>query len=272
MGDKMKTILITGSSTGIGRAAAEFFADKGWNVAATMRTPKKNSLRERKNLKKYRLDVTDKDSIKKAVSQTIKDFGKIDVLLNNAGYGAMGPLEAATDNEIKRQFDVNLFGLLDVTRAVLPNMRRNKSGIIINISSVGGRMTFPLLSLYHGTKFAVEGISESMNYELNPLGIKVRLVEPGGVKTDFAGRSMNLFNNKLKAYEPIVSNLRKAWHNDSFVPGTARGVAKVIYKAATSKRKKMRYVSGYDAKFMLSMRKLIGTNGVMNIVKKMFKI
>ena len=230
-----KCVLITGSSTGIGKATAKFFSDMGWNVSATMRTPEKNDLKESDNLIKIKLDVTDKKSIKNAVDQTIKKFGRIDVLVNNAGYGAFGPVELATDDQIKRQFDVNVFGLLDVTRVVLPQMRKQKSGRIVNISSVGGQITMPLGSLYHGTKFCVEGISESMNYELNPLGIKVKLVEPGGVKTDFASRSLVKFENKkIKDYDKTVNKMMSLMNKKEIAISTSESVAKIIYKASTS--------------------------------------
>src|ERR1700761_2653364 len=190
-----KTVLITGASSGFGKAAVKLFHTNDWNVIATMRSPEKETeLSKLSNVFISKLDVTDKASIKTSVAAGIERFGKIDVLVNNAGYGAMGALEASTEEQVKQQFDVNLFGLIAVTKAVLPGMRQQKSGTIINVSSVGGRITFPFSSLYHSTKFAVEGLTESMQYELNPLGINLKIVEPGGYKTEFAGRSMTLFN------------------------------------------------------------------------------
>src|SRR5476649_1549613 len=199
-----KTVLITGASSGFGRAAVKLFDANNWNVIATMRSPEKETeLSTLSNVFISKLDVTDRSSIQNAVSEGIGKFGKIDVLVNNAGYGALGALEAATEKQVKQQFDVNLFGLIEVTKAVLPGMRQQKSGIIINVSSVGGRVTFPFSSLYHATKFAVEGLTESVQYELNPLGIRLKIVEPGGYKTEFAGRSMALFGvNGLEDYKP----------------------------------------------------------------------
>jgi NAD(P)-dependent dehydrogenase (short-subunit alcohol dehydrogenase family) len=172
-----KTVLITGASSGIGKATAKRFQSAGWNVVATMRSPEDE--RELNNLDRVlvtRLDVLDLPSIQLAVQEGLARFGKLDVLLNNAGYGAYGPLEVTPMEKIRRQFDVNVTGLLATTQAVLPYFRVQRSGTIINISSIGGRITFPLGTLYHGTKFAVEGLSESLHFELLPLGIRVKLV------------------------------------------------------------------------------------------------
>jgi len=195
-----KTILITGASTGIGRASALHFQQAGWNVIASMRTPAQESqLTALENVLVTRLDVTDAASIESAVSAGLARFGRIDALLNNAGYGAYGPLEATPMDKVRRQFEVNVMGLLATTQAVLPYMRRQKSGVILNVSSIGGRITFPLGTLYHGTKFAVEGLSESLHFELLPLGVRVKLIEPGMVRTDFAGRSFDFSNDPAAA-------------------------------------------------------------------------
>ena len=167
----MKTILITGASTGIGKATALHFQQNGWNVIATMRSPEKEQdLTSLDNVLVTRLDVLDLESINSAVDAGIEKFGKIDALLNNAGYGAYGPLEAIPRANMVRQFDTNVIGLLDVTRALIPHFRANKDGMVINVSSIGGKMTFPFGSLYHGTKFAVEGISEALSYEFETFG------------------------------------------------------------------------------------------------------
>ncbi|NCU33701.1 MAG: SDR family oxidoreductase, partial [Candidatus Moranbacteria bacterium] len=228
---KQKTIFITGSSSGIGRATVELFSKNGWNVAATMRSPEKESkLTKLPDVKLYKLDVLDITSINEAVSNVINDFGRIDVLVNNAGYGAIGPFEAATYDQIRHQFNTNVLGLFDVTREIIPHFRENQSGIIINISSVGGRLTFPLFSLYHGTKWAVEGFSESLHYELRPFGIKIKLIEPGAIKTDFYGRSQVIFNKEgLHDYdrytEKVLPNMFKAGERGS----SAGLVADAIY-------------------------------------------
>ena len=175
----VKTILITGASSGIGKATARLFQRTGWNVVATMRSPdNETELGTLENTLVTRLDVTEPASIDEAVEAAIDRFGTIDVLLNNAGYGAYGPLEAFPMERIKRQFDTNVIGLIATTQSALRHMRAARSGIIVNISSIGGQMTFPLGTLYHGTKFAVEGLSEALHYELEPLGIRVKIIEP----------------------------------------------------------------------------------------------
>ena len=264
-----KTILITGTSSGIGKSIAKYFSEKGWNVAATMRKPEnEKELEKLSNLRLYPLDVTDMGSVKNAINSAINDFGNIDVIVNNAGYGAVGVFEKATDKQLRKQFDVNLFGVFNVIREILPHFKNKGKGKIINITSVGGRLTFPLYSVYHGTKWAVEGFSESLNYELRPLGIKVINVEPGAIKTDFYDRSQDLFENKkiteYDDYEKVcMENMQKSGEK---APGPLL-VAKVVWKAANSNSNKMRYVAGGDAKMLLFVRKLIPLNWFFKIVR-----
>ena len=243
-----KTVLITGASSGFGKVAAKLFHTNDWNVVATMRSPEKETeLSTLSNVFISKLDVTDKLSIQNAIKEGIKKFGKIDVLVNNAGYGALGALEAATEEQVKQQFDVNLFGLIEVTKAVLPGMRQQKSGVIINVSSVGGRITFPFSSLYHATKFAVEGLTESLQYELNPLGIRLKIVEPGGYKTEFAGRSMTLFSTDgLDEYGPAFNKFMGMLDHWPMSENISE-VADAIYQAATDGTEKLRYPVGHDA-------------------------
>jgi NAD(P)-dependent dehydrogenase (short-subunit alcohol dehydrogenase family) len=268
-----KTVLITGSSSGIGKAAAQYFVEKGWNVAATMRKPEaEKDLRETPSLKLIRLDVQDEASIAEAVRQTIAAFGKIDVLVNNAGYGLAGVAEFISEADIRRQFDVNVFGVMAVTNAVLPHFRANKSGRIINVSSMGGRVTFPLFSYYHATKFAIEGYSESLNYELNPLGIDVKIIEPGGVKTDFGGRSMDMVKTDNPNYQRLQGKLMEALSDDSNIITEAIDVAKIIFQAATTTGSRMRYLVGSDARMMWTVKRLFGTNFQQKAVKSFYKI
>jgi NAD(P)-dependent dehydrogenase (short-subunit alcohol dehydrogenase family) len=250
-----KTVLITGASSGFGKAAVKLFHTNDWNVIATMRSPEKETeLSALSNVFISKLDVTDKLSIQSAVAVGIEKFGKIDVLVNNAGYGALGALEAATEEQVKQQFDVNLFGLIEVTKAVLPGMRQQRSGVIINVSSVGGRVTFPFSSLYHATKFAVEGLTESMQYELNPLGIRLKIVEPGGYKTEFAGRSMTLFNTDgLDEYQPAFNKFMGMIEHWPMSENIGE-VADAIYEAATDGTEKLRYPVGHDAVQLIQTR------------------
>jgi NADP-dependent 3-hydroxy acid dehydrogenase YdfG len=258
MDDMSKTILITGASSGIGKATARYFKEQGWNVVATMRSPnKEKDLTALDNVLVTRLDVQDPSSIKSAIEASIARFGKIDVLLNNAGYGAYGPLEATPMEKIRRQFDVNVIGLLETTKAILPHFRANRSGVIVNVSSIGGKMTFPLGTLYHGTKFAVEGISEALSWEMEAIGVRVKIVEPGAIKTDFAGRSFDLSKDEgMVEYQPLVKKLVSLLDNLMATGSDPIVVAKVIYEAATDGTNQLRYTAGEDAKELMANRRV----------------
>lgn len=254
----MKTILITGASTGIGRACAEHFQAEGWNVAATMRTPSKGAaLAELDNVEVLALDVTDRASIDAAVATTIERFGAIDVVLNNAGYGLAGALEAASPEQLERQFATNVYGPIYVMQACLPHMRERRAGIIANVTSVGGRLVLPFNSLYHGTKFALEGISESLALEVAKWGIQVKLIEPGGVRTDFAGRSLDMTSKEgLDAYDETLGNVVKSFmdparQHDYSEPADT---AKIIFDAVTDGTGRLRYLAGADAEAMVEQR------------------
>jgi NAD(P)-dependent dehydrogenase (short-subunit alcohol dehydrogenase family) len=269
-----KTILITGASSGIGKETAKYFHLKGWNVVATMRNPENETeLTQLENVLVTKLDVLNLESISQAISKGIQQFGGIDVLLNNAGYGAYGPLESFPRENILRQFNTNVIGLLDVTRAILPHFREHRKGIIMNVSSMGGKMTFPLGSLYHGTKFAVEGISESLRYEVEQFGGKVKIIEPGAIATDFAGRSFD-FNNdeKLDAYQNIVTKIMSAFPQMIKNAAPTSVVTEVIYRAATDGTNQLRYMAGKDAKMFNLFNKLFGYNFIFKMNKRFFKL
>lgn len=249
-----QTVLITGASSGFGKETVKLFHQKGWNVVATMRSPDQ-SFAALDGVLVTRLDVTDKGSITSAVDLAIRQFGGVDVLVNNAGYGTLGALEAAPDAVIHQQFDVNLFGLIDVTKAVLPGMRARHTGVIINVSSIGGQVTFPFCTLYHATKFAVEGLTESLQYELNPLGIRLKIVEPGGYKTEFAGRSMAFYGaggigDYQAPFDKFVGMLEH-WPMSENIGE----VADVIFAAATDGSEKLRYPVGHEAAPLLETRR-----------------
>lgn len=268
-----KTILITGASSGIGKATAIYFQDKGWNVIASMRSPEKETeLNELENVQLESLDVLDLASINQAIAKGIKKFGKIDALVNNAGYGAYGPLESFPRENIIKQFNTNVIGLMDVTRAIIPHFRENNNGVIVNISSIGGQMTFALGSLYHGTKFAVEGISESLHYEMAQIGVKVKIVEPGFIATDFGGRSFDFQAGDIEAYQPIINALLKQWQNPNNTVSPASLVAEVIYEAVTDGSNQLRYRAGDDADFLLGSRKKMTDEEFFSMMNKQLEI
>ena len=200
-----KTIFITGSSTGLGRATALLFATRGWNVIATMRDPSKElELGGVQGVTLLPLDVTNPAQIQEAAGLALAR-GPVDVVFNNAGYGLAGPFEGASDAQLVAQIDTNLLGVMRVTQAFLPALRARGTGTIITTTSIGGLVTFPLNSVYHATKWGLEGWSESLAFELSKFGIRVKTVAPGGIKTDFAGRSLVLTQHP--AYAEMVAKV-----------------------------------------------------------------
>jgi NAD(P)-dependent dehydrogenase (short-subunit alcohol dehydrogenase family) len=256
-----RTVLITGCSTGFGLATARLFAARGWNVVATMRHPEAGAaLAGLDNVLVTRLDVQDLSSIEAAVAEGIARVGRIDVLVNNAGFGLFGVFEATAREKIQEQFDVNVFGMMDVTRAVLPHFRANRSGVIVNISSGAGVFALPMIPLYCASKFALEGFSEALSYELAGLGIAVKIVEPGGVtSTDFGRRSSEEAADAggIPDYRPfqeaamaVFAGLRASRAN-----ATSEEVAEVIFTAATDGTDQLRYVATEDIKPLVAARR-----------------
>ncbi len=269
-----KTIVVTGASSGIGKATARLFRDKGWNVAATMRNPSaERDLVESAALKLIALDVQDPEAPRAAAAKALQAFGRIDVWVNNAGYGAFGPVEAGSRAQIERQFDVNVFGLIACVQAVAPHFRANRAGVLINVSSVGGLMTLPSFAVYNASKFAVEGLSEGLWYELGALGIKVKVVEPGVIATDFAGRSLDAWDiSALPDYAAFMDKVKRT--RQSYVKNSSspERVAAVVYAAATDPSDRMRYLAGADARCLVALRRLLGSRLQMRLVKRVFKI
>lgn len=263
-----KVVLITGASSGIGLHTAKLFQAKNWKVAATMRSPDKaGELQKIVDIECLRLDVTDPASIKSAVEATLEKFGRIDAVVNNAGYGLIGAFEAASTEQIERQFETNVLGLMNVCREILPYFREQKRGTIVNIASVGGRMTFPAFSLYHSTKWAVEGFSESLHYELAPFNIRVKIIEPGPIKTDFYGRSQDVTKKEgLTAYDNFVTraigNMQKAGEDAP----DGEIVAQTIYEAVTDTSSRLRY--GVNTKGILTLRRLLPERLFYAIIRK----
>ena len=264
-----KVVLITGASSGIGLETAKLFQTKNWKVAATMREPEKAvELQKIVDIECIRLDVTDIASIKTAIAATLEKFGRIDAVVNNAGYAVLGAFEAATPEQIERQFQTNVFGLMNVCREILPYFREQKRGYIVNIASIGGRMTFPLYSLYHATKWAVEGFSESLQYELAQFNIRVKVIEPGPIRTDFYDRSLDFATKPgLTAYNNYVNTA----HPNMLKAGeSATGplvVAKKVYKAATDSSFKIRYPVGGNGPVLLFIRWLLPLSWFSAIVR-----
>jgi len=251
-----KIVLITGCSSGIGLATAKRFAQAGWQVVATMRNPSQaGELASLPNVLLQALDVTDKDSIQAAVAATLARFGRIDALVNNAGFGLFGPFELASDEVIARQFNTNVFGLFDVTRAVLPTMRQQAAGVVLNVASVGGLTTLPFNSLYHAAKYAVVGFTEALNHELSEFGVRAKFVAPGGVATDFAGRSLSTtFSDNNHPYAANVARALEAWGQRRGGYAGPEQVADVIFNAVTDGSAQVRYISGADAEMLLNAR------------------
>lgn len=243
----MKTIFITGASSGLGKATAKLFAEKGWNVIASMRQPEKETdLTAYENIHLLKLDVTNDTEIKEAVNKALA-MGKVDVLFNNAGYGLAGPLEGYGDQQIERQFNTNVLGVIKLTKAFLPHFREQKSGVILNTTSIGGLVTFPLSSIYHATKWALEGWSESMSFELGLHNIQIKTVSPGGIATDFMSRSLDVGSHE--AYAPLFDALLASFNNpDSPLQfSEPEKIAQVVFEAATDGKNQLRYLAGDDA-------------------------
>lgn len=255
-----RVVLVTGSSSGIGRETALFFASRGWRVVASMRCPEVGGrvFSGLGNVDVVRLDVLDRDSVSSAVGFAVEKFGGVDVLVNNAGYCVFGPFEATFFEQVKREFDTNVLGLMEVTRAVIPVMRGRGGGVIVNVSSVAGLVSFPFYSVYNASKWAVEGFSESLFYELKPFGIRVKVVEPGVVKTDFYSRSIVCARKEgLDVYDGFVKCV-----SDNVAAMVERGssprvVAEAIYRAALDESDRIRYPVGLNASPVFFLRRIL---------------
>jgi NAD(P)-dependent dehydrogenase (short-subunit alcohol dehydrogenase family) len=259
-----KTIFITGASTGLGKATAKLFQSKGWNVIATMRNPdKETELNTLENVTLLPLDVTNPEQIKATVKAAVETYN-IDVVFNNAGYGLIGALEAFTDKQLVKQIDTNLLGVIRVTQAFIPYFREKKNGLFLTTTSIGGLLTFPLDSIYHATKWALEGWSESMSYELGLHNIGIKTIAPGGIKTNFAGPSLDVARHP--AYEEGLAKLFDLMNPDNFEP--VEWIADVVYEAANDGKKQLRYVTGELANQLYSRRLEIGAEAAVKEMNK----
>lgn len=268
-----KTVLITGCSSGIGRETALRFQREGWNVIATMRTPSnEQELVCLPNVICPALDVTQETTIKEAIAEGHRTFGKIDVVINNAGYGLIGPFETFGTDQINRQFQTNVLGLMSVTREILPYFRKQRSGLVINVASFAGRSIFPLYSVYHASKWAVEGFCDSLQYEVSSYGIQVKIIEPGLVRTEFWGRSTDRENRTgINDYEedarPVLDLIDVA---AGLLATKPRDVAETIWKSANDDSNRLRYIVGIDAHTTLLARKVLSDRLYRGVMKAVF--
>lgn len=272
-----KVAIITGSSSGIGLDASVTLARNGFLTFATMRNLDKSSIvraaaeKEKLPIKVQQLDVTDDQSVSNAIQTIISEAGRIDVLVNNAGYGLIGAFEDLSIDEIKNQYETNLFGLIRVTQAVLPIMRRQKSGTIVNVSSGAGLFGYPGGSAYVSTKFAVEGISESISYELGQFGIKVALIEPGFIKTNFLN-AMAIANKAQDPSSPYAQMMQRVQTNSSEMAKNGSSVdvvSKAILEAVTSKSSNLRYLAGKDVETWAASKKTMSDTEFHNMIQNL---
>jgi len=275
-----KVALVTGSSSGIGFETSLMLARAGFNTYASMRNLEKSkniteiAKKEKLPLQVVQLDVNNDGSVKDAIVKILKADQRIDVLINNAGYGLFGSVEDTSIEEIKAQFETNFFGVVRVTQQVLPLMRRQNSGTIVNVSSVGGRIGLPALSAYHSTKFALEGLSESIAFELEPFGIRVVIIEPGVIRTNI----LNSSSSAKKALDPkspyfslsqkLNDNFKSMMESESSSP--PEEVAKVILQAVTSENPQLRYSVGDDAANLIHARKNMPDKEFRKMIMKNF--
>ena len=270
-----KVAIVTGSSSGIGLESVLLLARNGYITYATMRSPEKDTSiktavqKEGLPIRVVQLDVTDDNSVKNAVDHIISEASRIDVLVNNAGYGLGGALEDLSMEEIKFQYETNLFGLIRVTQAVLPTMRKQRSGRILNLSSGAGIFGYPGGSAYVSTKFAVEGLSESIAYELEPFGIKVILIEPGFIRTNFTN-AMVVAKKAQDPTSPYSGLMQKIMASASELAKNASDaelVANVILDAASNPNPRLRYLVGKDVESWVAGKKNMDELEFFNMIK-----
>jgi short-subunit dehydrogenase len=276
-----KVAIVTGSSTGIGYETSLILARNGFLTYATMRNINKSenikSIATKENLPSQikQLDVTEDVSVTNAIQAISSEAGRIDVLVNNAGYALTGALEDLSMEEIKAQFETNFFGAIRVMQAVIPIMRKQRRGKIVNITSTAGRISIPQYSIYNGTKFALEGLSESIQYELEPFGIKIILIEPGAVGSNF-WRNIKIANkassNPNSPYAQLANNMSKAFKKMEENVIHPSEVAKVILDAVTSDNPQLKYVVGNDAARIMEARKNMSDREFGNLRKKQFNL
>lgn len=254
----MKTIFITGASAGLGKATAKLFHAKGWRVIATMRAPEKETtLHQLDHVTLLPLDVTNAAQVNATVQSAIR-LGDIDVVFNNAGYGLIGALEACTEEQMTAQIDTNLTGVLRVTQAFIPYFKQRKQGLFITTTSVFGLVSNPLSSVYNATKWALEGWSESMSYELAPFHIGIKTIAPGGIKSNY----MNVMQVAgHKDYEPLMQKMTTVFSDGLLTFTEPEVIAATVYEAATDEKDQLTYLAGPDAHKLVAQRQAQGADG-----------
>lgn len=258
-----RAVLITGCSTGIGRATAERFLARGWTTYATARRPETLAGLAAAGARTLALDVCDEASMAAAVAAVEADEGAVGVLVNNAGFSLTGPIETVPMDQVRRQFETNVFGLVRMAQLALPAMRAQGWGRIINLSSMGGKLTFPGMGFYHGTKYAVEAISDALRYEVRPFGVKVVLIEPGLIKTAFSdtatGHAAGAVDDATSPYaefnEKVAERVAGSYEGAMAMMATGpETVAKVIERVAASDRPRARYIVTNGARLLRATR------------------
>ncbi|MFG2949738.1 oxidoreductase [Streptomyces adustus] len=256
-----KTALVTGASSGIGEATALKLVGLGYTVyGAARRTERLAELAEH-GVRPLAMDVTDDDSMKNGVDRVISETGRIDVLVNNAGYGSYGALEDVAQDEARRQFDVNVFGAVRLTQIVLPHMRERRSGTVVNITSMGGKIYTPLGGWYHGTKFALEALSDCLRLEVRPFGIDVVVIEPGGIRTEWSGIAADHLEKSSAsgAYHDQAAAVATSLRSESMAKRMSAPtvIADAIGKAVTARRPRTRYATGFSARPLIGLRRFL---------------
>lgn len=250
------TILITGCSSGFGKASASLFLAQGWNVVATMRSPKSGLFEESDRLLITSLDVTQPESISAAIAQGIERFGHIDAFVNNAGIGMFGAHEAVPDDAVRQVFETNTFGVMTANRAIIPHFRERRAGTLINVTSSVGIAPMPLVAAYAASKYAIEGFSESLAYELGSFGVRVKIVQPGyAPATNFGANSGGRMVEVPTAYAGYAARFLKSMQEYATAYTTELDVAQAVYAAATDDRDQLRYPAGADSVMLAEMRR-----------------
>ncbi len=258
MNNTDKVWLITGSSTGLGRALAQAVLERGYHLVATARQPeqlKELSDRYPDRVTTLALDVTNAQSIQQAVEAALNAYNRIDVLVNNAGYGTVGAIEEVNDDDIRRQFDTNLFGAINVTRAILPTLREQRSGHILNISSANGISAFAGVGIYSATKFALEAISEALAQEVKPLGIKVTIIEPGSSRTNFSSRALSTLSHQINDYAQTSGKIvQRLQERDGKQPNDPAKAAAAMIQVVESDNPPLRLALGKDSVNLITQK------------------